>query len=126
MQNSFSLGKGWTGELTGLYLSPSVWQGFFRTKSMGSVDLGLQKVLFGGKANVKVAVSDIFQTMKWSGDSDFAGVKSNFSGQGEMPQFKLNFSYRFGNSQVKAARQRKSALEEEKKRAEGGQGGMGQ
>jgi len=44
-----------------------------------------------------------------------------------MPQFKLNFSYRFGNSQVKAARQRKSALEEERKRAEGGgqQGGMG-
>ena len=94
---------------------------------MGSVDLGLQKTLFDGKANVKFAVSDIFQTMKWSGTSDFAGVKSQFSGQGEMPQFKLNFSYRFGNSQVKAARQRKSALEEEKKRAEGGgQGGMGQ
>lgn len=35
-----------------------------------------------------------------------------------MPQFKLNFDYRFGNSQVKAARQRKSALEEERKRAE--------
>ena len=127
MQNSFDLGKGWRGELTGLFLSPSVWQGFFKTKSMGSVDLGLQKTLFDGKANVKFAVSDIFQTMKWSGTSDFAGVKSQFSGQGEMPQFKLNFSYRFGNSQVKAARQRKSALEEEKKRAEGGgQGGMGQ
>ena len=127
MQNSFDLGKGWRGELTGLFLSPSVWQGFFKTKSMGSVDLGLQKTLFDGKANVKFGVSDIFQTMKWSGTSDFAGVKSQFSGQGEMPQFKLNFSYRFGNSQVKAARQRKSALEEEKKRAEGGgQGGMGQ
>lgn len=127
MQNSFDLGKGWRGELTGLYISPSVYQGFFRTRTMGSVDIGLQKTLFSGKANVKFAVSDIFQTMKWSGTSNFAGVKSQFSGQGEMPQFKLNFSYRFGNSQVKAARQRKSALEEEKKRAEGGgQGGMGQ
>ncbi len=128
MQNSFNLGKGWTGELTGLYLSPSVWQGFFRTTAMGSVDVGLQKVLFKGKANVKVAVSDIFQTMRWSGTSDFAGVASTFSGNGEMPQFKLNFSYRFGNSQVKAARQRKSAIEDEKKRAEGGgqQGGIGQ
>ncbi len=127
MQNSIDLGKGWKGEVTGLFISPSVWQGFFRTSSMGSVDLGLQKALFDGKANVKFAVSDIFQTMKWSGTSDFAGVKSNFSGQGEMPQFKINFSYRFGNSQVKAARQRKSALEEEKKRAEGGgQGGIGQ
>ncbi|MEO5946517.1 MAG: outer membrane beta-barrel family protein [Chitinophagaceae bacterium] len=127
MQNSIDFGKGWKGELTGLYISPGVWQGFFKTRSMGSVDVGLQKVLFDGKANVKFAVSDIFQTMKWSGTSNFAGVASEFSGQGEMPQFKLNFSYRFGNSQVKAARQRKSALEEEKKRAEGGgQGGMGQ
>ncbi len=128
MQNTADLGKGWKAELTGLFLSPSVWQGFFKTNSMGSIDLGLQKVLFKGKANLRMAVSDIFQTMKWSGDSEFAGAKMNFNGQGEMPQFKLNFSYRFGNSQVKAARQRKSALEDEKKRAEGGggQGGMGQ
>ncbi len=42
-----------------------------------------------------------------------------------MPLLKLNFTYRFGNSQVKAARQRKSAIEDEKKRAESdGQGGM--
>lgn len=127
MQNTADLGKGWKAELTGLFLSPSVWQGFFKTNSMGSIDLGLQKVLFKGKANLRMAVSDIFQTMKWSGDSEFAGAKMNFNGQGEMPQFKLNFSYRFGNSQVKAARQRKSALEDEKKRAESnGQGGMGQ
>jgi len=128
MQNSIDFGKGWKGELTGLYISPSVWQGFFRTNAMGSVDVGLQKVLLKGKANVRMAVSDIFQTMKWSGTSDFAGVSSFFNGQGEMPQFKLNFSYRFGNSQVKASRQRKSAIEDEKKRAEGGgqQGGTGQ
>ena len=44
-----------------------------------------------------------------------------------MQQVKLNFSYRFGNSQVKAARQRKSAVEDENKRVDGGgqQGGMG-
>ncbi|HQV61568.1 MAG TPA: outer membrane beta-barrel family protein [Chitinophagaceae bacterium] len=127
MQNSFNLGKGWTGELSGLFISPSVWQGLIRSEAMGSVDAGVQKVIFKGKGNIKVAVSDIFQTMKWGGYTNFAGVYGQFNGQGEMPQFKLNFSYRFGNSQVKAARQRKSALEEERKRAEGGgqQGGMG-
>lgn len=126
MQNSFNLGKGWTGELSGLYISPSVWQGVIESKAMGTVDLGLGKTLFKGKANVKMAVSDIFQTMKWGGSSDFTGVFSTFNGHGEMPQFKLNFNYRFGNSQVKAARQRKSAIEEETKRTEGGgQGGMG-
>lgn len=126
MQNSFKLGKDWTGELSGLYISPSVWQGIIRSKAMGTVDIGLGKTLFKGKANLKMAVSDVFQTMKWGGTTDFTGVNSTFSGQGEMPQFKLNFNYRFGNSQVKAARQRKSAIEEETKRTEGGgQGGVG-
>jgi iron complex outermembrane receptor protein len=125
MQNSFNLGKGWTGEVSGLYLSPSVWQGVIKSKAMGNVDLGLSKNLFKGAGTVKVAVSDVFQTMKWGGTSDFTGVKSSFNGRGEMPQFKINFNYRFGNSQVKAARQRKSAVEEETKRTENS-GGMGQ
>lgn len=128
MQNTFNLGKGWTGELSLLYISPSVWQGLIRSDAMGNVDAGLQKQVFKGKGTIKVAVSDIFKTMKWGGDTDFAGAYSRFSGRGEMPQFKLNFNYRFGNSQVKAARQRKSGIDDEKKRAEGGgqQGGMGQ
>jgi hypothetical protein len=126
MQNTFKLGKGWTGELSGLYISPSVWQGIIRSQTMGSVDVGLQKLLFKGKATIRGAVSDVFSTMKWGGTSDFAGVHSVFKGHGELAQFKLSFNYRFGNSQVKAAAQRKSAIEDEKKRVEdGGQQGMG-
>jgi len=125
MQNSFKLGKDWTAEVSGLYLSPSVWQGVIKSKAMGTVDMGLQKTVFKGKASIKAAVSDVFKTMKWGGTSDFTGVYSKFSGHGEQPQFKLNFNYRFGNNQVKAARQRKSAVEEETKRTENG-GGMGQ
>lgn len=122
MQNSFNLGKGWTGELSGLFLSPSVWQGVFRTKSMGTVDIGLQKTVFKGKGTVKAAISDVFQTMKWAGTSDFAGINSTFNGQGELPMFKLNFNYRFGSNQVKGARQRKSAVDEETKRIENTEG----
>lgn len=127
MQNTFKLGKGWTAELSGLYISPSVWQGVIRSSTMGSIDAGLQKTVFKTKGTFRLAVSDIFKTMKWSGKTNFAGVNSSFNGHGEQPQVKLNFNYRFGNSQVKAARQRKSAIEDEKKRAENGGGnGMGQ
>lgn len=126
MQNTFKLGKGWTAELSGLYISPSIWQGMFKSGSMASIDGGLQKSIIKGKGTLRMAVSDMLQTMKWKGTSTFTGVKSTFSGNGEMPQFKLNFSYRFGNSQVKAARQRKSAIEEEKKRTEAGGGMIGQ
>jgi hypothetical protein len=126
MQNSFKLGKGWTGELSGLYISPSVWQGIFRSKTMGTIDAGLQKTVFKGQGTVRAAVSDIFKTMKWSGSSDFAGVNSIASGHGEFPQFKLNFNYRFGSNTVKAARQRKSGIDDESKRANGTPGqGMG-
>jgi len=125
MQNSFKLGKGWTGELSGLFISPSVWQGVIKSGTMGSVDVGLQKTVLKDKGTIRLAVSDIFQTMKWSGKTNFAGINSKVNGHGEMPQFKLNFNMRFGNSQVKAARQRKSATDEEKKRAEGGGNGQG-
>ncbi len=128
MQNTFKLGKGWTVELTGFYLSPSVWQGVIKSGGLGSIDGGLQKTVLKEKGTLRVAVSDIFKTMKWSGSTNFAGTNSSFKGHGEIPQFKLNFNYRFGNSQVKAARQRKSATDDEKKRAEGGgqSTGMGQ
>ena len=128
MQNSYDFGKGWKGELTGLYLSPSVWQGLIRSKAMGSVDIGLQKTIFKGNGNIKFAVSDIFKTMKWGGTTDFTGVYASFNGHGELPQYKLNLSFRFGNSKVKAARKHESGLEKERKRAEekDQQGGIGQ
>ena len=109
-----------------MYISKSVWQGLIRSNAMGTVDAGIQKVLFKGAGNLKVAVSDIFKTMKWGGYTNFAGVNSTVNGRGEMPQLKLNFSYRFGSAQIKAARQRKSSIEEESKRTENSGGGMGQ
>ena len=62
-----------------------------------------------------MALSDMFRIMKWSGNNNFTGQFNEASGRWESRQFKLNFSYLFGNSQVKVARQRKSASEEENK-----------
>lgn len=120
MQNSFNLGKSWTAELSGFYSSPSIWQGVFRSKAMYGIDGGLQKGLFKGKGNLKLSVSDIFRTMRWAGESRFTGTYGNASGRWESRQFKINFSYRFGNMQVKAARQRKTGIDDESKRASGG------
>ncbi len=120
MQNSFNLGKSWTAELSGFYSSPSIWQGVFRSKAMYGIDGGLQKGIFKGKGNLKMSVSDIFRTMRWAGESNFTGTYGRASGRWESRQFKINFSYRFGNTQVKAARQRKTGLDDESKRASGG------
>lgn len=124
MQNSFKLGKGFTAELSGFYNSPSVWMGSFKSKSIYSIDAGVQKTIFKGKGTVKVAVGDIFNSLKFRGDSDFAGQQNTFYGKPESRQFKISFNVRFGSTQIKAARQRKSAIEEENKRTENS-GGMG-
>jgi iron complex outermembrane recepter protein len=126
MQNSLKMGKTWTAELSGFYTSPSIWQGTFESKAMGGMDIGVQKTIIKGKGTIKTTVSDVFHTMRWSGDSNFAGQFMRASGRWESQQFRMNFSYRFGNSQVKAARQRKNAIEEENKRTQGGGGGIGQ
>lgn len=122
VQNTFRLGKGWTGELTGLYVSPSIWQGTFKSREMWGIDGGLLKTVLKGKGTVKASVSDIFRTMQWGGTSDFSGQQVRAWGRWESRQFKLNFTYRFGSTQVKQARQRKSGLEDENKRV-GSQGG---
>jgi iron complex outermembrane recepter protein len=128
-QNSLKFGKTktWSAELSGFYNSPSIWQGTFESIAMWGVDAGMQKQVFKGKGTVKMVFTDLFNTMHWGGTSNFAGQYMRVSGGWESQQLRMNFTYRFGNAQVKAARQRKSATEEEKKRAEGGGGtGIGQ
>jgi iron complex outermembrane receptor protein len=123
-QHTFKLGKGYTAELSGWYNSPTIWQGTFESKGMGSVDAGLQKVILKGMGNLKFSVSDIFKTLRWSGENNFAGQYLRASGNWESRQFKVNFSYRFGKLTVKSARQRKTGVEEEGSRTQGG-GGIG-
>jgi len=124
-QQTFRFGKGWTGEMSGFYTAPSVWQGTFKSIGMGGLDGGLSKNVLKDKGTIKVVVSDMFRTMKWKGTSEYANQYLRANGRWESRQFKLNFTYRFGSNQVKAARQRKSGLEDENKRASGGGGGLG-
>ncbi len=125
MQHSFNLGKGYRAELSSWLSTPSIQQGTFETKSMGFVDLGLSKQVMQGKGNIKVSVSDIFNTMRWRGTSNFVGQYLNGQFRWESQQLKLNFSYRFGKNTVKAARQRQTGVEDESKRVKSGGGGFG-
>jgi hypothetical protein len=123
-QNSIRFAKTWTAEVSGWFNSPSIWGGTMKSIAMGSVDAGLQKQVLKGKGNIKAAVSDVFHTFKWGGESNFAGQVVKMQGGFESRQFKVNFNYRFGNNQVKAARQRKLGAEEESSRTQSS-GGIG-
>ena len=126
MQHSLKIGKkGVAAELSGWYNSPSVWGGTFETNALWSVDAGLQKPIFRGKGNIKIAATDLFYSIKWKGESNYGGQKFIASGRGESRQLRTSLSWRFGSNTVKAARQRKLASDEEAKRAQGGGGGIG-
>lgn len=128
-QNTLKFGKTktWTAELTGFYVAPSIQQGAFRSNALWNVDGGLSKQLWKNKATIKASYSDLFNSFHFSGKQEFAGQISKVNVHWESQQFKLNFVYRFGSSQVKAARNRNIGAEDETKRTQGDSGfGVGQ
>lgn len=119
VQNTFTLPKGFQMELSGWYNAPAIWAGNWTTNSQYDVSAGVSKQLFKQKGNLKVSVSDIFLTNPWGGESSFGELQMTGGGRWESRQIRINFSYALGNSQVKAARKRRSGMEEEARRVSG-------
>jgi iron complex outermembrane recepter protein len=115
-QNTFSLPKGLKMEISGWFSTPSVWGGTYLAKSLGSLDIAVQKKLFKDKISARLAVNDVFFTSFWRGNTQFGDLKINGRGGWESRNIRLNLSYNFGNKQVKSARNRTTGLEDEKGR----------
>jgi iron complex outermembrane receptor protein len=126
LQNSLRFGKTktWMAEATAFYNAPTVYMGSFEGQSLYSIGAGISKQVLKGKGSLKVAVSDIFNTLQFRGKINFSGQQTQLVQQGETRQLRINFSYRFGNNGVKAARQRNSGSDDENKRVAGGGGGL--
>jgi iron complex outermembrane receptor protein len=124
-QNSLKFAKVWTAELSGFFNAPTIYMGNFKGKTMYNVDAGLSKQVMKGRSTIKASMSDVFHSMKFRAESDFAGQQTKFTYRQESQQFKLNFSFRFGSNTVKAARQRTSGAEDELKRVQQGGGILG-
>ncbi|MEO6489997.1 MAG: TonB-dependent receptor [Ferruginibacter sp.] len=120
LQQSFMLGNDYTAEVSGWFNGPSVWGGTWETGPQGGVDVGLQKQLFKKQATVKVSATDIFHTAPWKATNDFGGLYIKGGGSWESQTVRVNFTWRFGSSQIKNARQRNTGLESESKRIKGG------
>lgn len=119
MQHTFTLGNGYNAELSGWFSGPSVWGATWRTRSQGGIDLGVQKQVLKKQGTVKLSVTDIFLTNPWKATSNFGGLFINGGGRWESQTVRMSFTWRFGNNQVKAARQRQTGLESEAKRIKG-------
>jgi iron complex outermembrane recepter protein len=114
--NTFTLPRNWSLNVSGWFSGPSYWGGTFKTKPMGSMDIGLQKQFMNKKLNVSLSVSDVFATQRWFATSNFAGLYVKGNGNWESRQAKINLTYRFGSNQVAKQRDRKSGASKESER----------
>lgn len=115
MSQSFTLSKTLRAELSGWYNSPNVY-GLFEAQEQYAVDFGLFQSLWKGKANLKLNISDIFFTNKWNVKIQQDNINTRVAGNFESRRVNLNFTYKFGNAEMKPTRQRRTATEEEQDR----------
>ena len=115
-QHTFTLSKALTFEMSGWYNSPGIWGGNFASDAMWAMDAGLSAKVLQGRGRFKVSVSDIFISQRWRGVNNFGDLYMDASGGWESRQLRANFSYNFGNQNVKQSRRRQTGIEDEKNR----------
>ncbi len=110
-QASYSFPKSFSAELSGWYSGPNVWGATFVTRPMGSMDIAVKKSFMDGKATLRVALGDILYSNVWHSISNIPQVQISGSGGYESRQFRVSFTYNFGN-QMMRANQRKVGSED--------------
>jgi iron complex outermembrane recepter protein len=115
--NNFTLKKGWGAELNA-NLSTGGRNGYSISEPSWGLAAGVQKTVLKGKGTVRFNVSDIFWTNLPKAQVNYPGrYVENWHAYRDTRVANLNFIYRFGNNKVQGARNRKTASEEETRRA---------
>ncbi|WP_119079328.1 TonB-dependent receptor domain-containing protein [Chitinophaga alhagiae] len=116
-QHTFTFNKGYSAEASFFYVSPQISQeGLFRMNAMYAFNLGLQKQVLQKKGTIRLNVNDIFNTQRFSGTYNVNNRQVRLGTRWDSRQLRVSFTYRFGNSNVKEARNRKTGLEDEQSR----------
>ncbi len=113
-QSTFNLPKKYRLEVSGWYSSPSIWRGTFLTKSLGALNIAVQKNW--KQFTAKLSFNDVFHTIPWRANNRFGDLFLTGTGGGDSRNVSLFFSFAFGQNDVKTARKRKSASEDEQNR----------
>ena len=117
MINNFTIFKGLTAELSGLYQSPSLW-GISKSKAFYSITTGIQMRSKNEKNTFNLNLSDVFFTGVYSFSANVPELNIHNSGRLNFEPRVLRFTYshNFGSKKVKAERKRETGSDEERKR----------
>lgn len=114
--NSFVITPTWSAELSGTYRAREIY-GFLDVRPIAFVSAGIQKEFWNKNATVKLNVTDVFYTNKVKANTVLTGYQEDFYQKRDARVATINFSYRFGKSQVAPSRRRTGGAEDEKRRA---------
>jgi hypothetical protein len=120
MMNNFTLPKGYTAELSGFWNSPTQYN-LLIAKAQGQISAGVAKSLWNRKASLRLNIQDIFFLNRFAGTVKYQDLNFSVNSRWESRQVRLSFTYRFGNQNVKAARQRSTSTDDLRNRANSGQ-----
>lgn len=113
--NNFSLPQGMKAELSGFYQSKSIFS-VFEAKPMFGIDFGLTKEILDGKGKLSLNINDVFNTRRFAARIRQADLNLDLINKNESRRINLTFSYNLGNSEVKPARRRNTATDDEQSR----------
>lgn len=105
-------------EITGNYNS-SLTYGIYYIFPRYSMDAGISRAFADKKLNVKVSLTDVFNTLRNDLNSNALGNNFQIKQKSDTRVFRINLTYNFGSTNIKA-RQHSGGAETEKSRAGGG------
>jgi hypothetical protein len=121
-QNSFTLPREWSAELSAFYQSKQLY-GYMTIDPIYMVGLGAQKNFLDKRATVKLSITDIFMRQNPHGKSDFSNYHEDFDVKRDTRVATLSATYRFGKRTIAPTRRRQRGAEDELRRASGGNAG---
>ncbi|MCU0339791.1 MAG: TonB-dependent receptor family protein [Spirosomaceae bacterium] len=116
VNNNFTLPKGYTAELSGFWNSPTQYN-LLQARAQGQISMGVAKSFWNRKGSLRLTVNDIFFLNRFAGTVKYQDLDFRVMSRWESRQARVSFTYRFGNQNVKAARQRSTSTDDLRNRA---------
>jgi outer membrane receptor protein involved in Fe transport len=113
--NQFTINKTTGAEISFWYMTPLKY-GIFEIKNTPALNVGIKRSFMDSKMNLKLNLNDVFNTRRNIGSTNYANMNFIFSNKWESRVANLSLTYRFGNSNVKGERERKTGLDTETSR----------
>lgn len=115
----FTIGKAFKAELSSDYQSALTY-GIFKIRPQYGTDFGFSRSFANKKVNLKLSVSDIFNTRVNNVNSNYQTVNLMIHQKSETRVALLTFTYNFGNSKLTPTRRHNSGADAEKNRVKSG------